>query len=137
MVTYTYGTGKATTSNLALQAGTTPLSADAVKMLTQTATNTHQLTLQNRPQSCTSSRSSRASLRVSARTHSYYETPQDPFWINAEDLSLEATLYNISINPASMDRPADGEIFESYHLGEIAYIQSKLIQNLAKVDETY
>ena len=36
-----------------------------------------------------------------------------------------------------MDRPADGEIFESNHLGEIANIWSKLIQNLAKVGKTY
>ena len=33
--------------------------------------------------------------------------------------------------------PAKGEIFKSNHLGEIADIQSKLIQNLAKVGETY
>ena len=52
-------------------------------------------------------------------------------------MTLEATLHNISINPSSMDRPAEGEIFESNHLGEIADIQSKLIQNVAKVGETY
>ena len=43
---------------LALQAGTIPLSADVVKMPTQTTTNTHQLAMQNRPQSHSSSRSS-------------------------------------------------------------------------------
>ena len=42
-------------------------------------------------------------------------------------MTLEATLHNISINPASMDGPADGEIFEPNHLGEITDIQSKLI----------
>ena len=36
-----------------------------------------------------------------------------------------------------MDRPADGEIFKSNNLGEIADIWSKLIQNLAKVGKTY
>ena len=36
-----------------------------------------------------------------------------------------------------MDGPADGEIFESNYLAEIADIQSKLIQNLVKVGETY
>ena len=36
---------------LALQAGTTPLSADTVNMLTQTTTNACRLTLQNRSQS--------------------------------------------------------------------------------------
>ena len=41
---------------LALQAGTTPLSVDAVKMLTQTTANACQLALQNRPQSHSSSR---------------------------------------------------------------------------------
>ena len=125
---------------LALQAGTAPLSADAVKMLAQTTTNTHWLTLQNRPQSCSSSRSSsRASSRASARTHSHnscYGTPQDPFWVNVEDLTLEATLH-ISINPSSMDGPADEEVFESNHLGEIADIRSKLIWNLAKIGKTY
>ena len=53
---------------LALQVGTTPLSADAVKMLTQTAANTHQLALQNRAQSYNSLRSSsRASSRASGQ----------------------------------------------------------------------
>ena len=52
-------------------------------------------------------------------------------------MTLETTLHNISINPASMDGPADGEIFGSNYLGEIADIQSKLAQNLAKVGETY
>ena len=33
--------------------------------------------------------------------------------------------------------PADGEIFESNHLAEIADIQRKLIQNLVKVGKTY
>ena len=125
---------------LALQAGTTPLSVDAVKMLTQTTANAHQLTLQNRSQSCSSSRSSWTASRVSARTHSCnscHGTPQDPFWANAYDPTLEATLHNISIDPSSMDGPADREIFRSNHLGEIADIQSKLIQNLAKVGETY
>ena len=110
---------------LALQAGTTPLSADAVKMLTQTATNAHQLALQNRSQSHSSSRSSQTALRASARTHScnsHHGTPQDPFWANAYDPTLEATLHNISIDPSSMDGPADGEIFRSNHLGEIADI---------------
>ena len=78
--------------------------------------------------------------RASARTHSHttcYRTPHDHHWINAEDLTLENTLHNISINPSTIDGPADGEIFESNHLAEIADIQSKLIQNLAKVGETY
>ena len=52
-------------------------------------------------------------------------------------MTLEATLRNISINPSSMDRPTEGEIFESNHLREIADIQNKLIQNLAKVGKTY
>ena len=116
---------------LALQAGTTPLSADAMKMLAQTATNACQLALQNRAQSCSSLRSSsRASSRASARTqshNSHYGTPQDLFWVNAEDLTLEAMLHNISINPSSMDGPADGEIFKSNHLAEIADIRSKLV----------
>ena len=41
-------------------------------------------------------------------------------------MTLEAILHNISINPASMDGPADGEIFEPNYLGEITDIQSKL-----------
>ena len=36
-----------------------------------------------------------------------------------------------------MDEPTDGKIFESNHLGEIADIQSKLIQKSAKVGKTY
>ena len=52
-------------------------------------------------------------------------------------MTLEATLHNISINPSSMNGPADGEIFESNHLDEIADIWSKLIRNLAKVGKTY
>ena len=63
--------------------------------------------------------------------------PHDPYWINAEDMMLEATLHNISINPSSIDGPADGEIFESNHLAGIADNQSKLIQNLVKVGKTY
>ena len=125
---------------LALQAGTTPLSVDTVKMLTQTTTNAHWLTLQNRSQSCSSSRSSLTASRASARTHSCnscYRMPHDPYWINAEDLTLEDTLHNISINPSTIDGPADGAIFKSNHLVEIADIQSKLIWNLAKVGETY
>ena len=99
---------------LALQAGTTPLSVDAVKMLTQTTANTCQLALQNRSHSHTSSRSSYAASRASAMAHScnsWYGIPQDPFWINTEDMTLKVTLHNISINPASMDGPADGDIF--------------------------
>ena len=125
---------------LALQVGTTPLSVDTVKMLTQTTANTHWLTLQNRSQSCSSSRSSLTALRASARTHSWnscYRTPHDPYWINAEDLTLEATLHNISINPSSIDGPANGEIFESNCLAEITDIRSKLIWNLVKVGKTY
>ena len=111
---------------LALQVGSTPLSVDAAKMLTQTTANTCHLALQNRSQSHSLSPSS---LRSSTRTHSqnsHYRTPQDPFWINAEDITLEATLHNISINPSSMGGPADREIFESIHLGEIIDIQNKL-----------
>ena len=96
--------------------------------------------MQNRSQSCSSSRSSLTASRASARTHShntYYRTPHDPHWINAEDLTLENTLHNISINPSTIDGPADGAIFELNHLAEIADIQSKLIWNLAKVGETY
>ena len=52
-------------------------------------------------------------------------------------MTLENTLYNISINPSTIDGPADGAIFESNHLAEIVDIQSKLIQNLAKVGKTY
>ena len=125
---------------LALQVGTTPLSADTVKMLAQTTTNTHRLTLQNRSQSCSSSRSSLTASRASARTHSCnscYRIPHDPYWINAEDLTLEHTLHNISINPSSSDGPADGEIFKLNHLVEITDIQSKLIWNLVKVGKTY
>ena len=122
---------------LAFQVGTTPLSADAVKILTQTAANAHHLALQNRPQSHSSLH---ASSRSSTRTHlqnSCYGTPHDSCWINAEDMTFEATLHNISINPSSIDGPADGEIFKSNHLAEITDIQSKLIQNLAKVGKTY
>ena len=57
--------------------------------------------------------------------------------INAEDLTLEDTLHNISINPSSIEGPADGVIFELNLLAEIADIQSKLIWNLAKVGKTY
>ena len=125
---------------LALQAGTTPLSVDTVKMLAQTTANACQLTMQNRSQSHSSSRSSLAASRASARTHSCnscYRTPHDPYWINAEDVTPENTLHNISINPSTIDGPADGAIFELNHLAEIADIQSKLIWNLAKVGETY
>ena len=125
---------------LALQAGTTPLSVDAVKMVAQTATNMCWLALQSRSLSCSASRSSCALSRSSTRSHSWnscYGTPQDPFWTGTEDTTLEATLHNISINPSSMDRPAKDEIFKSNHLGEIADIWSKLIWNLAKVGETY
>ena len=110
---------------LALQAGTTPLSADAAKMLTQTAANVCRLALQSRSLSCSSSRSPCTSSRSSNRSqsqNSHYGTPQDPFWINTEDMTLEATLHNISINPSSMDGPTEGEIFESNHLREIADI---------------
>ena len=96
---------------LALQAGTTPLSVDAVKMPTQTTANMCQLALQSRSLSHSSSRPSCASSRSSARTHSqnsHYGTLQDPFWINAEDMTLKATLHNISINTSSMNGPADG-----------------------------
>ena len=124
---------------LALQVGTTPLSVDTVKMLAQTTTNTCWLTMQNRSQSHSSSRSSLTASRASARTHlhnSCYRTPHDPYWDDTEDLTLENTLHNISINPSTIDGPADGAIFESNHLAEIADIQSKLIQNLAKVGKT-
>ena len=57
--------------------------------------------------------------------------------MHAEDLTLDATLHNISINPSSIDRPADGEIFHSNHLCKIADIRSKLILNVAKVGESY
>ena len=97
---------------LALQVGTTPLSVDTVKMLTQTALPMHiDLPCKNRSQSHSSSRSSLTASRASARTHScnsHYRTPHDPYWINAEDLTLEDTLHNISINPSSIDGPADG-----------------------------
>ena len=125
---------------LALQVGTIPLSADTVKMLAQSTTNTCQLAMQNRSQSCSSSRSSLTASRASSRTHScnsHYRTPHDPYWINAEDLTLENTLHNISINPSTIDGPTDGAIFELNHLAEIADIQSKLIQNLVKVGKTY
>ena len=52
-------------------------------------------------------------------------------------MTLKVTLHNISINPSSIDGPADGEIFKSNHLAEITDIRSKLIQNLVKVGETY
>ena len=78
---------------LALQAGTSPLSADTVKMLTQTATNTCRLTMQNRSQSHSSSRSSLTASRASDSCNSCYRTPHDPCWINAEDLTLENTLH--------------------------------------------
>ena len=110
---------------LALQVGTTPLSVDTVKMLAQTTANTHQLTMQKRSQSCSSSRSSLTASKASARTdscNSHYRTPHDPYWINAEDLTLENTLHNISINPSTIDGPADGAIFKSNHLAEIADI---------------
>ena len=51
---------------LTLQAGTAPLAADAVNMLTQTTTNACCLALQNRPQSCSSLHTS---SRSSSRTH--------------------------------------------------------------------
>ena len=110
---------------LALQVGTTPLSVDTAKMLTQTTTNTCQLTMQNRSQSHSSSRSSLTASRASARTdscNSCYRTPHDPCWINAEDLTLENTLHNISINPSTIDGPADGAIFKLNHLAEIVDI---------------
>ena len=110
-------------------------------MLTQTTTNACWLALQNRAQSHSSSRSSsRASCRTSARTHSHnscYGTPQDPFWVNTEDLTQEAMLHNIAINPSSMDGPVYGAIFKSNNLAEITNIGSKLVQNLAKVGKTY
>ena len=96
--------------------------------------------MQNRSQSHSSSRSSLTASRASVRTpldNTYYRTPHDPHWINAEDLTLENTLHDISINPSTIDGPADGAIFESNHLAEITDIQSKLIWNLAKVGETY
>ena len=121
---------------LALQASTTPFSMDAAKMLTKTATNARWLALQNWSLSHSSSRSSRALTRGPSR-NSHYGTPKGTPWINLEDLTLEPTLHNISINPSSMDRPADGTIFESNHLAEIADVRSKLIHNLAKVSKTY
>ena len=96
--------------------------------------------MQNRSQSCSSSKSFLTASRASARTHSHnscYRTPHDPYWINAEDLTLENTLHNISINPSTIDGPADGAIFEMNHLAEITDIQSKLIPNLVKVGKTY
>ena len=96
--------------------------------------------MQNRCQSCSSSRSSLTASRASARTdscNSCYRIPPDPCWINAEDLTLENTLHNISINPSTIDGPADGAIFKLNHLAEIVDIQSKLIWNLVKVGETY
>ena len=96
--------------------------------------------MQNRSQSHSSSRSSLTASRASVRTPSCntcYRTPHDPHWINAEDLTLENTLHNISINPSTIDGPADGAIFKLNHLAEIADIQSKLIWNLAKVGKTY
>ena len=96
--------------------------------------------MQNRSKSCSSSRSSLTASRASARTHSCNtccRTPHDPNWINAEDLTLKNTLHNISINPSTIDGLADGAIFKLNHLAEITDIQSKLIQNLAKVGETY
>ena len=110
---------------LALQVGTTPLSVDTAKMLAQTATNACRLAMQNRSQSCSSSRSSLTASRASARTHLHNtccRTPHDPHWINAEDLTLENTLHNISINPSTIDGPADGAIFKLNHLAEIADI---------------
>ena len=125
---------------LDLQVGTTPLSVNTVKMLTQTTTNAWWLTMQNRSQSCSSSRSTLTASRASDWTHSCnscYRTSHDPHWVNAEDLTLENTLHNISINPSTMDGPADEAIFKWNHLAEITDIQSKLIWNLAKVGETY
>ena len=124
---------------LALQATATPLAVDAVKMLTQTAANVRQLALQNRSLSHGSlrcSRSSRASPRGPS-LNSHYGTLAGTPWVNLEDLTLVPTLHNISINPSSMDGPADGAIFESNHLAKIADIRSKLICNLVKVSETY
>ena len=57
--------------------------------------------------------------------------------VHMEEMSLDMTLHNISINPSSMDGPAGEEIFESNHLGEIADIRSKLVLNLAKFSESY
>ena len=113
------------TEPLALQLGTTPLSVDTVKTLIQTAANTCQLTLQNRSQSHSSSRSSLTASRASARTplhNSCYRMAHDPYGINAEDVTLEDTFHNISINPSTIDGPADGAIFELHHLAEIADI---------------
>ena len=61
----------------------------------------------------------------------------DPFMTGLHDLTLELTLHNISINPTTMDRPADGTIFKSNHLGELVDVCSKLIINLDKAAETY
>ena len=124
---------------LALQATATPLTVDAVKMLTQTPANVRWLALQNRSLSHGSSRCSRSS-RASTRgpsCNSHYGTLAGTPCVNLEDLTLERTLHNISINPSSMDGPADEAIFESNHLAEIADIRSKLICNLAKVSKTY
>ena len=96
--------------------------------------------MQNRSHSRSSSRSSLTASRASTRTPSCntcYRTPHDPYWVNEDDLTLESTLHNISINPSTIDGPADGAIFKSNHLAEIMDIQSKLIRNLGKVGETY
>ena len=94
---------------------------------------------ENQSLSCSSLRYSRSSS-ASPRRPSYnscYGTLAGTPWVNLQDLTLEPTLHNISINPSSMDRPADRAIFESNHLAEIADVRSKLIHNLVKVSETY
>ena len=141
MVMCTFGTGKATTLNHWPSRWALPLCQWIQQRCSPKPLPMHvNLHLQNRSQSHSSSRSSLTASRASARTHSCnscYRTPHDPYWINAEDLTLEDTLHNISINPSNIDGPADGEIFESNHLAEITDIQSKLIQNLVKVGKTY
>ena len=86
----------------------------------------------------TSSRaSSRASSRVSHTSRSNRWGNDEPFLVGPEDVTLESTLHNISIDPETMDGPADGNIFESNHLGELVDVHSKLFWKLAKAAESY
>ena len=141
MVMCTFGTGESNNIKLlALQAGTTPSVSGYSK---DAHPNHHQHIL-----TCLAEQISVPQL-IKAIINSFKGfcqdpfmkltlwTPHDPYWINTQDLTLEATLHNISINPSSIDGPADGEIFISNHLAEIPDIQSKHIQNLVKMGETY
>lgn len=85
------------------------------------------------------SSSSRSSSRASTRPPSHpYQSPSTPFNIQPEaPFPLESTLHNISIDPATMDDPDEGMIFESIHPSEMGDICSKLVVNLVRTANHY